>query len=150
MSAASGLLFMPRVSSKTSKFWEISVSVSLGMWNINVLWKSALVLSGEIQKLKLIPDLFWAILLGVCGKSPLFHIVSLSVISLLTVCYQHICCERAQSCFCSNQSKTTCVWWSRAFILHLDLREVKKWANKSWYMLSRAECFTNIWSETDG
>lgn len=57
------------------------------------------------NRVRFIPDLFWAILLGLCGKSPLFHIVSLSIISLmLTACYHHICCERTQSCFCSNQS----------------------------------------------
>lgn len=59
------------------------------------IWKSALVLSGKKQKLKFIPDLFWAILLGLCGESPLFHIASLSTISLMpSVSYQHICYER--------------------------------------------------------
>lgn len=152
MWVAPELLFMSIGSSKNSKFWELSGLVSLGMWSINVLWKSALVLLSEKRKVKFTPDLFWTILLGVFGKSPLFHIVSLSVISLiLTTCYQHLCCERTQSCFCSNQSTKTCVWWSRAFTLHLYIREVNaKWANTIWFLNSTAECFTNIWSETDG
>lgn len=63
----------------------------------------------------------------------------------------HLLWEDTKLLLQQPEYRVACVWWSRAFLLHLYLREENtKWANTSWYLFCRAECFTHIWSETDG
>lgn len=152
MSAASGLLFMSTVSSENSKFWDLSGLMSLGMWRIKVLRQSALVLSGEKQSevhswplLRYFTGFMWEItFISYCF--PVHHLID-----AYCMLSSHLLWEDTKLLLQQPEYRVACVWWSRAFILHLYLREENtKWANTSWYLFCRAECFTHIWSETDG
>lgn len=124
---------MPMVSSKNSKFWDFSGLVSLGMWSIIMCIKCIYMCNciymevstcpvrqkteTEIHSWPL-PSYFTGFMWRITFISyclPIHHLID-----AFCELSAHLLWEDS---ICSNQSTTTCVWWFRAFILYLYLRE---------------------------